>query len=239
MRLRDFTTLSFDCYGTLIDWESGILENLRPLTSRIERTLSGDDILEAHARHESRHQAQTPERLYRKLLRDVYADLAKEWGVDAGEDECREYGLSVRNWPAFPDSAEALAYLKKHYKLVILSNVDRQSFQASNEKLGVEFDVIVTAEDAGAYKPSPKNFHHMLDVLLKAGIGKSDILHTAESMFHDHEPANDIGLVSCHIYRRHAREGFGATMKPRTRPSCAFRFNSMLDMATAHENEPF
>lgn len=237
MRLCDFTTLSFDCYGTLIDWESGILENLQPLTSRVERVLSGDDILEAHARHESRRQTQTPDRLYRELLRDVYADLAKEWGVDANEGECREYGLSVRNWSAFPDSAEALAYFKRHYKLVLLSNVDGQSFQASNEKLGVDFDAIITAEDVGAYKPSLKNFHYMLNVLQKAGIDKSDILHTAESMFHDHEPARRIGLASCHIYRRHARKGFGATMKPRTLPSCAFRFNSMLDMATAHKNE--
>lgn len=237
MRLHDFTALSFDCYGTLIDWESGILENLQPLTSRIDRQLTDDDILEAHARRESYHQAQTPGRLYRELLSDVYADLAKEWGADSGKGECRDYGLSVGNWPTFPDSADTLKYLKQHYKLVILSNVDRQSFRASNEKLGVDFDAIITAEDVGAYKPSPKSFHYMLDVLQRTGIGKSDILHTAESMFHDHEPANLAGLASCHIYRRHARPGFGATMKPRTQPSYVFRFNSMHDMAVAHRSE--
>jgi putative hydrolase of the HAD superfamily len=139
----------------------------------------------------------------------------------------------VKNWPAFPDSAEALQYLKKHYKLVILSNVDNESFAASNEKLQVEFDAVYTAEDAGSYKPSDRNFDYMLQKLETIGIEKDAILHTAESLFHDHGPANKHGLASCWIYRRHDQEGFGATMTPSEMPRIDFRFNSMAELARA------
>ena len=123
--------------------------------------------------------------------------------------------------------------MKDHYKLVILSNVDNRSFAASNAKLGVEFDAIYTAEDVGSYKPSDRNFDYMLEKLAGLGIEKSNILHTAESMFHDHGPANRHGLASCWIYRRHQDEGFGATMNPGDMPHYDFRFTSMAEMAEA------
>jgi len=237
MKLNRFKALTFDCYGTLIDWESGMVEALKPLSARAGRPLSRDAILEAHARHESEQQAQTPGKVYRELLATVYRRLAEEWGVPASWDECLAYGRSVRDWPAFPDSAEALAYLKQHYRLVILSNVDNESFAASNEKLGVAFDAVYTAEDVGSYKPSDRNFDYMLAKLGTLGIGKGDILHTAESMFHDHRPANRHGLASCWIYRRFDKPGFGATMHPGQMPSYEFRFNSMADLARAHREE--
>lgn len=234
MKLTDFKVLAFDCYGTLIDWESGMVEGLRPLTARLARAPSRDEILQAHARHESSQQAWTPAMRYRDLLAVVYKRLAEEWGVPCTPEECAAYGRSVRDWPAFPDSREALAYLKRHYKLVILSNVDNESFAASNEKLGVAFDAVYTAEDAGSYKPSDRNFEYMLEKLATLGVGKGDILQTAESMFHDHGPANRHGLASCWIYRRHGQEGFGATMDPGEMPRYDFRFDSMADMARAH-----
>src|SRR5918998_797440 len=175
MHLTDFKVLTFDCYGTLIDWESGMVEALKPLTSKTDRPLTRNEILEAHARHESAQQRQTPSKLYRDLLGIVYKRLAEEWGVPAAHEDCAAYGRSVRNWPAFPDSAGALQYLKKHYKLVILSNVDNESFSYSNTKLQVEFDAIFTAEDIGSYKPSPRNFDFMLDKPRAPGIVKSDI----------------------------------------------------------------
>jgi putative hydrolase of the HAD superfamily len=233
MKLSDFKALTFDCYGTLIDWESGMVEALLPLTSRVDFDLSRDDILQAHARHESSQQLQTPSMRYRDLLPIVYRRLAEEWGVRVSWEECLAYGQSVKNWPAFPDSAEALQYLKKHYKLVILSNVDNESFAASNEKLQVEFDAVYTAEDAGSYKPSDRNFDYMLQKLETIGIEKDAILHTAESLFHDHGPANKHGLASCWIYRRHDQEGFGATMTPSEMPRIDFRFNSMAELARA------
>jgi 2-haloacid dehalogenase len=234
MKLTDFKALTFDCYGTLIDWESGMVEALKPLTSRVTRELSRNDILEAHARHESVQQLQTPGKTYRDLLPIVYKRLAEEWGASASWEECVAYGRSVRDWPAFIDSAGALQYLKKHFKLVILSNVDNENFAGSNKKLQVEFDAIYTAEDVGAYKPSDKNFEYMLSQLKTLGVEKHQILHTAESMFHDHGPANRHGLASCWIYRRFDQDGFGATMHPGEMPKYEFRFNSMADLVKAH-----
>src|SRR4030095_15382451 len=133
MKLSQFKVLTFDCYGTLIDWESGMVEALKPLTSRVTATLSRNQILEAHERW-------VPVRKYRDILAVVYKRLAEEWGVPVPWEECQAYGRSVGNWPAFPDSAEALQYLKRHYKLVIIVNVDNKSFAASNKKLQVAFD---------------------------------------------------------------------------------------------------
>jgi 2-haloacid dehalogenase len=235
MKLTDFKALTFDCYGTLIDWESGMVEALEPLTSRVSRELSRNEILEAHARHESAQQLQTPGKTYRDLLPIVYKRLAEEWGASTSWEECAAYGRSVRDWPAFVDSAGALQYLKKHFKLVILSNVDNENFAGSNKKLQVDFDAIYTAEDVGAYKPSDKNFEYMLTKLKTLGIEKHEILHTAESMFHDHGPANRHGLASCWIYRRFDQDGIGATMHPGEMPKYEFRFNSMADLVKAHQ----
>ena len=233
MNLTDFNTLTFDCYGTLIDWESGMVAGLRPLTDQVKSGLTRNAILEAHARHESSQQRYTPAMRYERLLAIVYKRLAEEWGVPVSVEDCEAYGRSVHDWPAFPDSKDALRQLKDHYKLVILSNVDNRSFAASNAKLGVEFDAIYTAEDVGSYKPNDRNFDYMLEKLNGLGIEKSNILHTAESMFHDHGPANRHGLASCWIYRRHQDEGFGATMNPGDMPSYDFRFTSMAEMAEA------
>ena len=167
----------------------------------------------------------------------VYRRLAEEWGVEVTWEECQAYGLSVRQWPAFDDSREALAYLKQHYKLVVLTNTDNTSFSGSNARLDVHFDGVYTAEDVGSYKPSDRNFDYMLETLARQGISKKDILHTAESMFHDHGPANKHGLANCWIYRRHEKEGFGATMDPGEMPSYDFRFNSMAELAAAHKAE--
>ena len=237
MKLSDFKVLTFDCYGTLIDWETGLVNALAPLTNHPGVKLTRDEILEAHARHESNQQRQTPYKRYRELLAIVYRRLAEEWGVATSWDECVRYGSSVKDWPAFPDSADALTYLKQHYKLVILSNIDNESFAQSNQKLGVDFDAVYTAEDIGSYKPSDHNFEYMLAMLKTRGYEKTDILHTAESMFHEHAPANRHGLRSCWIYRRYEQQGFGATMHPGDMPHYDFRFNNMREMVEAHKTE--
>ncbi len=237
MKLSDYKVLTFDVYGTLIDWESGMVNALKLLTDRVSRTLSRDQILEAHAYHESTTQAQTPAKLYSDLLPVVYKRLAEEWETPVTWEECILYGQSVRDWPAFEDSAAALGYLKKHFKLVVLSNVDNASFAYSNKKLQVEFDGVYTAEDVGSYKPAARNFDYMLTQLARQGIEKGDILHTAESMFHDHGPANAHGLANCWIYRRHEREGFGATVRPDEMPSYNMVFNSMAELVEAHKAE--
>jgi len=234
MQLTDFKALTFDVYGTLIDWESGMIEGLKPLTDRLEKPLSRDKILEAHAYHEATTQTQTPSKRYSELLPVVYKRLAEEWGLTASWKACLAYGQSVRNWPAFEDSAAALQYLKAHYKLVVLSNIDNESFAYANEKLQVDFDAAYTAEDVGSYKPSPRNFTYMIEQLDRLGIAKHEILHTAESMFHDHGPANQFGLANCWIYRRHDQDGFGATRPMEPMPTYDMVFDSMADLANAH-----
>jgi 2-haloalkanoic acid dehalogenase type II len=237
MKLTDFKVLTFDCYGTLIDWESGIHTALLPLLHKGDITLGRDAVLETFARHESDQEAITPGMVYSELLAVVHRRLAAEWNVAATEAEHRRFGASVPDWPAFPDSAEALKYLKQHYKLVILSNVDRASFSGSNRRLQVVFDAIYTAQDIGSYKPAPANFVYMLENLAALGFGKADILHTAQSLFHDHAPAKQFGLSSAWIDRRHEQSGWGATMAPPEGASYDFRFPSMAALAEAHRAE--
>ena len=234
MKLTDFTTLTFDCYGTLIDWESGIFTALQPLIAKSGKGFARDVALEAFAKQESAQEHETPDMIYSDLLSHVHARLAREWGVAADAAADKVFGASVPDWPAFPDSAEALAYLKKHYKLVILSNVDRVSFAGSNKRLGVEFDAIYTAQDIGSYKPDVRNFHYMLAHLADRGVKPAQILHTAQSLFHDHGPAKKVGLMSCWIDRRHAADGWGATMPPPPEAAYEFKFNSMAELAEAH-----
>jgi 2-haloalkanoic acid dehalogenase type II len=239
MQLTDFKVLTFDCYGTLIDWESGMTAAYQPLLAKagksLTRALTRDEILEAHAVHEADQEARTPAMIYSELLAVVHGRVAKEWGVETSAEENLGFGKSIPDWPAFIDSAAALQYLKKYYKLAILSNVDRASFEASNARLQVEFDYIFTAQDIGSYKPSPRNFDYMIEKLGAAGFKKHDILHIAESLFHDHLPANRAGLASAWIYRRHAQKGFGATHPPEPMPRYDFQFTSMAEMAKAHQ----
>ncbi len=237
MKLTDFKALTFDVYGTLIDWETGIMNGLKPLTDKVSRTMSRNDILETHAHYESAAQTQTPAKIFSDILAVVYKRLAEEWGVKVTWEECLTYGASVEHWPAFNDSAEALAYLRDHFKLIVLSNVDNASFVYSDRKLGSPFHAVYTAGDIGSYKPSSSNFDYMLANLERLDIAKQDILHTAESMFHDHVPANAFGLANCWIYRRHNQEGFGATPHPGAMPAYDFVFNSMAELVEAHKAE--
>ena len=238
MKLTDFSVLTFDCYGTLIDWESGIHAALRPLMERGRIALGRDAVLAEFARHESAQEHETPGMIYSDLLSAVHRRLAKAWSIDIDDAAHARFGASVPDWPAFADSADSLAYLKRFYKLVILSNVDRESFRGSNRRLGVEFDAVYTAQDIGSYKPDPRNFRYMLDRLAEHGIARGDILHTAQSLFHDHAPARQVGLATAWIDRRHDQEGWGATMPPPEGTSWDFRFDSLASLVEAHRNTP-
>jgi 2-haloacid dehalogenase len=238
VKLTHFGVLTFDCYGTLIDWEAGISAALQPLLGRAAGIAPGV-ALERFAHHESAQEAQTPGMRYPDLLAEVHRRLAREWGVTMAEDEHRRFGASVPDWPAFPDSAAALQALKRHFRLVILSNVDRAGFAASSRRLGVAFDAIFTAEDIGSYKPDPANFRYLLDRLAERGIGRAQILHTAQSLFHDHVPAKQAGLATAWIDRRAARaaSGGGATLAPAERPRYDFRFESLAAMVQGVADE--
>lgn len=239
-RLSDFKVLTFDTYGTLIDWEAGIYNALTSLLEKagLDEKLTRDQILETFAKHESDQQAQTPDMVYMQLLSVVYRRLAKAWDVKVSEEEANTFGASVPDWPEFTDSALALQYLKKHYKLITLTNCDRLSYRGSNLRLRIEWDGIYTAQDIGSYKPSPRNFEYLLKRLKDDyGFEKKDILHTAQSLFHDHAPANEFGLAGAWIDRRHADKGWGATMPPPGTPKYDFKFDSMKAMVNAHRAE--
>ncbi|HVC62522.1 MAG TPA: haloacid dehalogenase type II [Acetobacteraceae bacterium] len=234
MRLTDFGVLTFDCYGTLIDWESGLHAALQPLLARAGVALPRDAVLATFAEHEARQQAATPAMIYSELLCDVHAQLARAWGVTPVAAESRAFGASVGDWPAFGDTVAALQYLRRHCKLAILSNVDGASFAATLPRLGVTFDAVFTAQDIGSYKPCPRNFTYLIEQLAAMGMAQGDILHTAQSLFHDHAPANAAGLASAWIDRRQDAQGWGATAPPPLGVRYDFRFASLAEMAQAH-----
>lgn len=236
-RLTDYKVLTFDCYGTLIDWESGIWDALQPLLMANRCSdITRDKALPVFAKFESQQQSDTPDMLYATLLTHVHKAIATHFELQTTEQLDADFGASVPMWPAFADSADALRYLKTRYKLIILSNVDRSGFAASNRKLGVEFDAIYTAEDIGSYKPTPANFEYLLNRLQQDhGLEKSDILHTAQSLFHDHVPAKSFDLANVWIDRQHLSEtgDWGATAQVGERPETDYLFFSMAQMAEA------
>ncbi len=233
--LTDFQALSFDCYGTLIDWETGIWDALQPLlmANGADEPVRAD-ALAAFAELEAAQQAATPDMLYSRVLAPVHNALARRYGLSTTVDLNSTFGASVSHWPAFPDSADALRLLKRHFKLIILSNVHRDGFAASNRKLGVAFDAVYTAEDIGSYKPDPRNFEFLLARLREdLGIDRAAVLHTAQSLFHDHVQARALGLANAWIDRQRQAEGgnWGATAEVADRPQVDFRFPTLAAMA--------
>lgn len=239
--LGQFKVLTFDCYGTLIDWETGIWDALQPLLMRNPGShVTREQALEAFALNESRLEAERPGMSYPDILAGVHRELATRFGLDSTGHLDESFGQSVPQWPAFPDTAEALRILKRHYRLVILSNVHRSGFAASNRKLGVEFDAVHTAEDIGSYKPDPANFEFLLAALEREfGLERKHVLHTAQSLFHDHVPAQQFGLATAWIDRQRLYESgkWGATAKLDAMPRTDFLFHSMAEMAAAVEAE--
>jgi 2-haloalkanoic acid dehalogenase type II len=236
VKLTDFDALTFDCYGTLIDWESGIASALGAWAGGHGIAAGDDELLEAFSRHENRIEAEQPAMLYPQVLARTLRDVASGYGVRASAAEEKAFGASVADWPAFPDSAEALAYLKRHYKLVIVSNVDRASFAHSNAKLGVEFDLVITAQDVGSYKPAPAHFERAFAELDRLGVPKHKILHTAQSLFHDHVPAkNRFAMTSIWINRRQGKAGGGATKKPPEEVTPDWQVPTMAAMVELHK----
>ena len=234
--LAEFSALTFDCYGTLIDWETGIWDALQPLLMAnpgcgVDRAAA----LAAFAEAETAQQAAAPGMLYAGVLSAVHRALAARFGLRTGDALDEAFGVSVPHWPAFPDTADALRRLKVRYRLVILSNVDRAGIAASNRKLGVEFDAIHTAEDVGSYKPDARNLAYMTDRLGALGLQASDILHTAQSLHHDHVPARAVGLANAWIDRRGQSEGgaWGATAPVAAPPAYDFLFPTLAAMADA------
>ncbi len=237
MKISDFAALTFDCYGTLIDWEAGLSEALDTWAKGRGITADTADLLATFGTFEAKHQTATPEALYPEILAAALRDIGAQFGAEPTAAEQIAFGRSVQDWPAFEDSAEALAYLKRHYKLVIVSNIDRESFRLSNAKLEVEFDHIITAQDVGSYKPAPGHFERMLSDLAEMDIGKDRILHTAQGLFHDHVPAKQIGLTTMWINRQAKSEGWRAAPTQNASVKPDFEVPSMAAMVEMHQQE--
>jgi 2-haloacid dehalogenase len=212
-----FEVLTFDCYGTLIDWEAGIASALREALPALAAV--GDDaLLEEFARHEAAAEG-ADYRSYRAVLATCVSAIAAARGLELSDTAVARFSESVRDWPAFPDSAAALARLHERFRLGVITNCDTDLFTASNERLGVEFEWVVTAETARSYKPSHRNFELAFAAI---GIPRERILHVAQSLFHDHVPAKQLGLATVWIDRRHDRHGYGATPPAEATPDATF-----------------
>lgn len=236
-KLTDYRALTFDCFGTIVDWESGVVAALQPLlnTNSANASFTRQQLLAVHHECEAAQQALTPDLNYDQLLAAIHPHIAAKLGLKApSAEESAAFGSSVGFWPAFPDSLDALRRLSKHYKLVILSNVDRGSFARTNAGPleGFHFDLIITAQDVGSYKPDQRNFEYMLrEVQKKFKIDKSQVIQTAQSQFHDHHPAKKMALKSSWIVRP------GATMGNMEDEVYDWKFDTLGDMAEELEAE--
>jgi 2-haloacid dehalogenase len=222
-----FKFLTFDCYGTLIDWESGILTALRPLFAAHKVSVADNELLERYAQHETEIEAQQYRR-YRDVLAEVVVRLGNDHGFMPTIDDQRSLAESIRDWQPFPDTVEALQRLATRYSLVILSNIDDDLFAHTKPKLQVNFADVITAQQVGSYKPSRRNFEVALQ---RIACDKAQLLHVAQSLFHDVAPARALGIATVWINRRKGKEGAGATPVSGAQPDMTFA--TLADFAKA------
>ncbi|MFQ5512640.1 MAG: haloacid dehalogenase type II, partial [Candidatus Krumholzibacteriia bacterium] len=222
-----FRVLTFDCYGTLIDWERGILDAVRPVFKRHGASIDDDAILEMYAETEAALEAGEYMR-YEQVLREAMAGMGRRIGAELAARERRAIALSIKGWKPFPDTVAALRRLGQRYELAVVSNVDDDLFAHSAGRLGVMFGGVITAQQAGAYKPSARVFELALQ---RVGQPRERILHVAQSLYHDVAPAKRLGLATVWVNRRKGRKGAGAT------PPCSavpdLEVASLADLADA------
>ena len=212
--LDSFRALTFDCYGTLINWEAGILSALRPTFSNRGIDVSDDLLLEAYGAIEAQLES-GPWKPYRQILRECVAGLGLRYNFSPTALEMDALPASLPFWPAFPDTIGALGRLKPKYKLAIISNTDDDLFSATARNLGIEFDYVITAEQCRSYKPSHNNF---LTALERIGLPREQVLHVAQSIYHDVVPTRALGIGSVWVNRRKGLLGSGATLPAEGRP---------------------
>ena len=237
--ITDFKALTFDCFGTLVDWETGIFDGLEPLRRQLPADHPYQDrltLLKGFTQLEGTVQRSRPNDLYHAVLSASYGDLANELGLQTSEEDKTRFGMGVGEWPVYPDTIDALQRLQKHFKLVILSNVDKDSFSRTLAKQfpGFTFDAIYTAEEIGSYKPDLKNFQYLIDHCdSDLGVKKDGIIHTAYALKHDLTPAKDIGLTNCWIERGENYESaIGGKLEDfRETVNFSWRFKNMKAMA--------
>ena len=210
-----FDVLTFDCYGTIIDWETGLLRTLKPILDAHSVSISDEHLLEKYGQFEAELQAGTYRR-YADILASALAAFGREHGFEPSERELLDFSRSVQHWPPFADSAAALRALQTKFRLVVLSNIDDDLFEFSRAQLqGVRFDRVFTAQQIGSYKPSTRNFHYMLE---RVGVRRERVLHVAQGLFHDIAPTHALGIRNVWVNRRKDKVGSGATLASDTVP---------------------
>jgi 2-haloacid dehalogenase len=204
--LTRFKILTFDCYGTMIDWETGIFSAFRPILAAHDRRIGDSALLELYSELEA--SAERGEYLrYRDVLQSVVRGFGERLGFSPTDAEVRSLPESLARWQPFPDTVEALRRLKTRYQLAVISNVDDDLFPSTAPKLGVSFDHVITAQQAGCYKPCKRIFQLAED---RIGVNRERWLHVGQSIYHDVIPAQSLGVATVWVNRLSPRPGAGA-----------------------------
>jgi len=222
-----FEVLTFDCYGTLIDWETGILSSLRRILAAHDKRVDAATVLEMYGDFEQRAEA-GPFRPYREVLESVVRQFGTELAFDPTEQEVHSLPNSLPVWKPWPDTVSALSQLKSRFRLAIVSNVDDDLFASTRPQLGVAFDEVITAQQAQAYKPSLKMFELALN---RIHAPAHRVLHVGQSIYHDVIPAQALGLATVWVNRPSARPGVGAVKSAEAKPDLTV--SSLAELAAA------
>lgn len=229
-----FKLLTFDCYGTLIDWDSSISDLVAPWLREIGTQVPPDLVVSTFALMQAKHQQTRPALLYPEVLRRSWRDIEEQFGWDENADRAEAFARSVPHWRPFADTIESLRSLRRHFALAILSNVDNASLAGTLAMLDVPFLFTVTAEDVGSYKPGQPHFDTAIAAAAQHGISKSEILHVAQSKHHDIAPGNQFGLTTVWVNRRHGKKGTGATLAATATPTLTV--NSLAELVDLHKS---
>ncbi|OKO92437.1 hypothetical protein AC629_00670 [Bradyrhizobium sp. NAS80.1] len=235
LEFSKFKLLTFDCYGTLIDWDTSISNLVQPWLLEMKTQVPPDLVVSTFALMQAKHQQTRPTLLYPDVLRRSWRDIEEQFGWDENPARAVEFARSVPFWRPFADTVESLRYLSQHYALGILSNVDNASLAGTLKKLEVPFLFTVTAEDVSSYKPGQPHFDAAFNQAARHGIDKKEILHVAQSKHHDISPGNRLGLTTVWVNRRHGKKGTGATLAANADPSLTV--NSLAELVDFHKSE--
>jgi len=222
-----FEIVTFDCYGTLINWEAGLLAALHRVLSAHSKRIEDAALLELYGEFEHRAE-QPPFQPYREVLGSVVRQFGTELGFTPTAEEVQSLADSLPRWKPWPDTVAALRQLKTRFRLAILSNVDDDLFAGTRPQLEVAFDEVITAQQAQAYKPSLSLFELALGRIKTPA---HRVLHVGQSIYHDVVPAQALGLATVWVNRPSSRPGVGAVKSADARPDSTV--TSLAQLASA------
>ncbi len=234
MDLAQFRFLTFDVVGTLIDFEGGIVASLGEIAAESGRVIDGEQALSLYR---AARYAADADRFPDDLVR-VYDVIAPQLGLPRQTALGERFRDSAGRWKAFPDSTAAMAHLARRYKLIAMTNARRWALDHFERELGSPFYATFTVDDTGTEKPDPAFFTQVLGFVVRDGGSKSEILHVAQSQYHDIGVSRQLGITNCWIERRHDKQGYGGTIAPASFTKPDFHFHSMAELADAVDQVP-